>query len=178
MVSGCCVWFTGLPCAGKSTLAQHIARSLESSGLEVVLLDGDAVRQSVSADLGFSRRDRDANVARIARLAAEVVGRGGIAICALVSPYREARASAREIVSSANFIEVFVDTPLEVCEARDVKGMYKLARAGVLDHFTGVSDPYEPPLNPEIHVVGAGDPADVIRPVLEAIQRRNGAVAS
>jgi adenylyl-sulfate kinase len=172
MADGCCVWFTGLPCAGKTTLAGLLAEWLEKKGLEAVIFDGDVIRQTVSANLGFSREHRHANVKRVAELAAEVAGRGGIAICALVSPYRESRASARKIVGSEDFIEVFVDTPLNICEGRDVKGMYRLARAGTLEHFTGVSDPYEPPEHPEIRVVGQGEPNQTIVPILDAIEQR------
>lgn len=173
MAGGYCVWFTGLPCAGKSTLAEHLANVLRARGRDVAILDGDALRRTVSADLGFSREHRHTNVKRVAELAAAVVQRGGVAICALVSPYRESRAAAREIAGSKDFIEVFVDTPIELCESRDVKGMYRQARAGSLDHFTGVSDPYEPPENPEVRVVGEGDPDKAVEPILEAIERRS-----
>src|SRR5579863_3853220 len=143
MKSGLCVWFTGLPCAGKSTLASELAQYLEARGKEAVIFDGDVVRTNLSADLGFSREHRHLNALRIASLALEVADRGAIAICALVSPYRESRSQARELIGAARFLEVFVDTPIEVCEGRDVKGMYRLAHAGKLEHFTGVNDPYE-----------------------------------
>jgi len=172
MTGGCCVWFTGLPCAGKSTLAERLAEWLAGQGLEAVVFDGDVVRQTVSADLGFSRDHRNANVTRIAGLAAEVVRRGGVAICALVSPYEESRVSARAIVGPTDFVEVFVDTPLDICEGRDVKGMYRAARLGTLEHFTGVSDPYERPEHPEVLVVGQGAPEETIVPILRAIERR------
>ena len=175
MRSGVCVWFTGLPCAGKSTLASELAQHLEARGREVVVFDGDAVRTNLSADLGFSREHRHANALRVALAALEVVDRGAIAICALVSPYRKSRSEARELVGDARFVEVFVDTPLEVCEARDIKGMYRLAHEGKLEHFTGVNDPYEAPFDPDIRVVGSGVPADVIAPILDAVARRNGA---
>jgi adenylyl-sulfate kinase len=172
MAGGYCVWFTGLPCAGKSTLVEHLAHLLGERERDIVIFDGDAVRQTVSADLGFSREHRHANAKRVAGLAAAVVGRGGIAICALVSPYRESRASAREIIGSADFIEVFVDTPIDVCEHRDVKGLYRRARSGMLDHFTGVNDPYEPPEHSEVRIVGEGDPDNALEPILAAIERR------
>jgi sulfate adenylyltransferase len=172
MRSGYCVWFTGLPCAGKSTLAEQLARLLRERRQDVVVLDGDTMRQTVSPDLGFSREHRHANATRVAQLAAGVVRYGGIALCALVSPYKESRASAREIIGPADFIEVFVDTPIEVCERRDVKGLYRLARAGTLDHFTGVSDPYEQPAAPEVRVVGEGDPDKALEAILAAIERR------
>jgi adenylyl-sulfate kinase len=178
MGHGYCVWFTGLPCAGKSTLAGRLTGWLETRGVEVVNFDGDAIRNTVSADLSFSRDHRHANVVRVALLAADVVRRGAVAVCALVSPYRESREEARAIVGPADFLEVFVDTPLDVCEGRDVKGMYRRARAGTLEHFTGVSDPYEQPANPDLHIVGMGEPEETVRPILDALARRNGRSAS
>jgi len=175
---GYCVWFTGLPCAGKSTLAGRLVSWLETRGVEVVYFDGDAIRKTVSADLNFSRDHRNAHVVRVALLAADVVRRGAVAVCALVSPYREAREEARAIVGPADFLEVFVDTPLEVCEGRDVKGMYRQARAGTLEHFTGVSDPYEQPANPDLHIVGVGELEETVRPILDALVRRNGLKAA
>ena len=172
MKSGFCVWFTGLPCAGKSTLAEQLAQDLQARGMDVVIFDGDAVRTNLSADLGFSRAHRHANALRVATLAREVVERGATAICALVSPYQESRAGAREIVGAESFVEVFVDTPIELCETRDVKGMYRLARAGRLEHFTGVSDPYEAPVSPDVRVVGTGSRGDAIRPIVEALDCR------
>jgi adenylyl-sulfate kinase len=172
MRAGVCVWFTGLPCAGKSTLALHLARHFEALGLEVVVFDGDAVRKDVSADLGFSREHRHANALRVASLAREVVEGGGVAVCALVSPYRESRAKAREIVRDARFLEVYVDTPIEICEGRDTKGMYGRARAGDLHNFTGVNDPYEAPPRPDVRVAGMGSLDEAIRPILEAFERR------
>ena len=174
MQNGLCVWFTGLPCAGKSTLAAQLARNLESLDREVVVFDGDAVRMNLSSDLGFSREHRHANALRVAAEARAVVERGAVAICALVSPYRESRAEARKLVGAANFIEVYVDTPIEICEARDVKGMYRLARAGKLKHFTGINDPYETPVDPDVRVVGKGEPGEVIAAILDAMERRNG----
>jgi len=166
---GLCVWFTGLPCAGKSTLAEYLARHLRERGVEVTVLDGDAVRKDFSADLGFSREHRHANALRVASAARDAVERGSVAICALVSPYQESRTQARELIGAAKFIEVYVDTPIEICEARDVKGMYRLARAGKLEHFTGVSDPYEVPLDPDVRVVGTGDPGAGVLDVVEAV---------
>ncbi len=140
----------------------------------MVVFDGDAVRTNLSADLGFSREHRHANALRVAAAAREVVERGATAVCALVSPYRESRAKAREAIGFDRFLEVFVDTPLEVCETRDVKGMYRQARAGKLEHFTGVSDPYEAPLEPDVRVAGSGIPGEAILPIIEAIRSRNG----
>lgn len=142
--------------------------------MEVVVFDGDAVRTNLSADLGFSRGHRHANALRVAAAAREVVEQGAMAVCALVSPYRESRAQAREVIGSQRFLEVFVDTPLDVCETRDVKGMYRLARAGKLEHFTGVSDPYEAPLEPDVRLIGSGVAGEAILPIVEAINRRSG----
>lgn len=174
MNTGYCVWFTGLPCAGKSTLAETLAEHLKAGGNQVVIFDGDAVRTGVSADLGFSRDHRHANALRVASAARRVVEQGGIAICALVSPYRESRAQARELVGPERFLEVHVDTPLETCESRDVKGMYRLAHEGKIEHFTGVSDPYEPPINPELRVTGVGAVDEVITPILALIAGSRG----
>lgn len=147
---GVCVWFTGLSGSGKSTTATELVRLLHARGREVTVLDGDAVRTHLSRGLGFSREDRDINVRRIGFVAAEVVRHGGLAVAAVVSPYRETRDQVREMVGEGRFVEAFVDTPLEVCEERDVKGWYARARAGEVSSFTGLDDPYEPPLAPEI----------------------------
>ena len=169
---GLCVWLTGLPCAGKSTLALHLAEHLRSRGRPVALFDGDEVRKNLSLGLGFSREDRHANILRVASAARGAMQNGGLAICALVSPYAHSRQEARRTVGAERFIEVYVDTPLEVCEARDCKGLYAAARAGKLEHFTGVNDPYEPPLKPEVVVRGVGSTAAVILPILAEISRR------
>ncbi len=170
---GICIWFTGLPCAGKTTLARRLAEDLEAQGRRVVVLDGDEIRKHLSADLGFSGEDRHTNMLRVAAKAREIVEAGGIAICALVSPYARSRDAARQLVGDSRFVEVYVNTPAETCEERDTKGMYRLARAGKISHFTGVDDPYEPPLRPEIVVRGVGrEPAEVVRPILDEIERR------
>ena len=119
-------------------------------GRQVTVLDGDIVRTHLSKGLGFSREDRDVNIRRIGFVAAEIVRHGGVAICAAVSPYRSTRNECRSMVGSNRFIEVYVDTPLEVCEERDPKGMYARAREGLIKDFTGIDDPYESPTNPEI----------------------------
>ncbi len=147
---GFCVWFTGLSASGKSTTAQLLTTMLLEHGREVTLLDGDDVRTHLSKGLGFSREDRDANVLRIGFVASEIVRHHGATICAAVSPYRTTRNQVREMVGADRFIEVFVDTPIEVCEQRDRKGMYARARQGKITGFTGVDDPYEAPSNPEI----------------------------
>lgn len=147
---GVCVWFTGLSGAGKSTIAEILTVLLLEYGRQVTMLDGDIVRTHLSKGLGFSKEDRDTNVRRIGFVAAEVVRHGGIAVCAAVSPYRAARNDVRALVGREQFVEIFVDTPLEVCEQRDVKGMYAKARRGELKDFTGIDDPYEAPQQAEI----------------------------
>jgi sulfate adenylyltransferase len=149
---GVCIWLTGLSRAGKTTTARVLVEVLESRGRTVTFLDGDRVREHLSADLGFSKADRDANVHRVAFVASEVVRHGGIAVCALVSPYRDARAAARLLVGAPHFVEVFVDTPLEVCESRDTRGLYARARSGEIKSFTGISDPFEPPERPDVRL--------------------------
>jgi sulfate adenylyltransferase len=147
---GVCVWFTGLSGAGKSTTAEILTVLLLERGRQVTLLDGDVVRTHLSRGLGFSKEDRDTNIRRIGYVAAEIVRHGGLAICAAVSPYRSTRSDVRNMVGQDRFVEVFVDTPLEVCESRDTKGMYAKARRGEIPSFTGIDDPYEPPEHAEI----------------------------
>ncbi len=147
---GFCVWFTGLSGAGKSTISAILNILLLERGRAPTVLDGDVVRTHLSKGLGFSREDRDTNILRIGFVASAVVKAGGAVIRAAVSPYRAARNECRAMIGSDQFIEVFVDTPLEVCEQRDVKGLYAKARRGELRGFTGIDDPYEPPVNPEL----------------------------
>jgi sulfate adenylyltransferase len=149
-LQGVCVWFTGLSGAGKSTTAEILTVLLVEHGRRVTLLDGDLVRIHLSKGLGFSKEDRDINVRRIGIVASEIVRHGGVAICAAVSPYRAARDEVRNLMTKRHFVEVFVDTPLVVCEERDVKGIYAQARAGKVKGLTGIDDPYEPPENPEL----------------------------
>jgi sulfate adenylyltransferase len=147
---GVCLWFTGLSGAGKSTTAEILTVLLLEHGRQVTVLDGDVVRTHLSKGLGFSKEDRDANILRIGFVAAEIARHGGIVIGAAVSPYRATRNEVRQMVGPERFIEIFVDTPLAVCETRDVKGMYAKARRGEIKQFTGIDDPYEAPLAPEI----------------------------
>ena len=147
---GLCIWLTGLSCAGKSTIAEILTTRLLERGRRVTLLDGDVVRTNLSQGLGFTKKDRDTNIRRIGFVAAEIVHHGGIAVCAAVSPYRQTRNEVRNMVGADLFVEVFVDTPLDVCEQRDTKGMYSAARRGEIKNFTGIDDPYEPPQHPEI----------------------------
>lgn len=146
---GACIWFTGLSGSGKSTTAEALVPLLEARGRTVTLLDGDVVRTHLSSGLGFDREDRDTNVRRVGYVASEVVRHGGLVVAALVSPYREARAEVREMVGDG-YVEVYVDTPLEVVEERDVKGWYAKARSGEVKEFTGISDPYEEPTDADV----------------------------
>jgi adenylylsulfate kinase len=148
---GVVIWLTGLPSSGKSTIAETLVPLLEARGERVELLDGDIIRENLSKGLGFSKEDRDINIRRIG-FVAELLARNGVkVITAAISPYRSIRNEVRDLVGE-RFLEVHVATPLEVCEARDVKGLYARARAGELSAFTGVDDPYEPPLEPEVVV--------------------------
>lgn len=156
---GFCLWFTGLSGSGKSATAQIMVELLLEHGRESTMLDGDVVRTHLSKGLGFSKEDRDTNIIRIGFVAGEISRHGGPVICAAISPYRAAREEARKFVGE-NFIEVYMDTPVEICEQRDVKGLYAKARQAMIDGkpmgFTGVDDPYEPPVNPEISLQGYG----------------------
>jgi sulfate adenylyltransferase len=147
---GFCVWFTGFSGAGKSTTAEVLTVLLQERGRNTTVLDGDVVRTHLSKGLDFTKEDRDTNVRRIGFVSSEIVRHGGAVICAAVSPYQEARNVARNMIGKDRFIEVFVDTPLEVCEARDTKGLYARARQGEIVGFTGIDDPYEIPKHPEI----------------------------
>lgn len=147
---GFCIWLTGLSGAGKSTIAQTLAAFVTERGRQVTLLDGDVVRTHISKGLGFSKKDRDTNVLRIGFVASEVVRRCGAVICAAVSPYEATRRQVRAMVGQDRFILIHVDTPLEVCERRDPKGLYAKARRGEIRGFTGIDDPYEVPISPDI----------------------------
>ena len=147
---GFCIWFTGLSAAGKSTTAEILTVLLQELGRQVTVLDGDVVRHNLSQGLGFSKQDRDMNIRRIGFVAAEIVKHHGAVICAAVSPYRATRNDVRGLVGAERFIEVYVNTPIEECEKRDDKGLYAKARRGEIENFTGISDPYEPPIEPEM----------------------------
>jgi adenylylsulfate kinase len=150
MNKGVTVWFTGLPCCGKTTIANELAKILKRGGYKVERLDGDIVRKDLTSDLGFSKEDRNENIKRVTFVAKLLTRNGVIVLATFVSPYIERRRKTREEIR--DFIEVYVRAPLEVCIARDVKGMYKKAIAGEIQNFTGINDPYEAPENPELIV--------------------------
>ena len=171
-VEGHVVWFTGLSGSGKSTVAVEVERCLVASGRAAYLLDGDNLRHGLNVDLGFSAADRDENVRRVGEVAALFADAGVVALVPLVSPYRDARDKVRARVESAGlpFTEVHVATPLEECERRDPKGLYAKARAGELSGMTGIDDPYQEPLSPELVLTPAdGDPAAQAQRVLDLL---------
>ncbi|HLB31901.1 MAG TPA: adenylyl-sulfate kinase, partial [Gammaproteobacteria bacterium] len=151
---GMTLFFTGLSGSGKSTLAKILyAKFIEAGGRPTTLLDGDVVRHNLSSELGFSKQHRDLNIRRIGFVAGEITKNGGIAICAPIAPYHSTRRAVREMIEGHGaFIEIHVATPLEVCESRDRKGLYAKARKGIIPEFTGISDPYETPQNPELRI--------------------------
>jgi adenylylsulfate kinase len=151
---GFVIWFTGLSGAGKTTIARILETRLRDAGLKVESLDGDVVRTNLSKGLGFSREDRDTNIRRIG-FVAHLLARNGVAvICSAISPYRKTRSEIRDLVGADSFVEIYADCPIDVCATRDGKvEMYAKARSGELKEFTGVSDPYEPPANPQVHVL-------------------------
>ena len=167
---GVCVYFVGLSGSGKSTLANALRQKLLEGDIsqEITILDGDIVRQNLSKELTFSQKDRSINVRRIGYVASEIVKHYGIVICANIAPYSDDRKYNRELIEKyGKYIEVFVDTPLEICEERDVKGLYTLARKGVIKEFTGISDPFEKPENPELKILGDGDISETVNKILE-----------
>lgn len=173
---GCTLWLTGLPASGKSTLASAVERALVEKGVHAYRLDGDNIRHGLNKNLGFSRDDRQENIRRISEVARLFAESGCVAITAFISPYVKDRDEARRLheESGLAFIEVFVDAPLEVCEQRDPKGQYKMARAGELKGFTGVDDPYEAPPRPELVVKTAeAGPEECVRRILSALADKN-----
>ena len=149
---GCVAWFTGLSGSGKSTVSRVVEEKLAADGRLVYVLDGDNVRHGLCADLGFSDDDRKENIRRIGHVAALMADTGAIVLTAFISPFRSDRQQVRDVVGDHDFLEVFVDAPLDVCESRDPKGLYKKARAGQIPEFTGISSPYEPPESPAVHL--------------------------
>ena len=146
------LWLTGLPAAGKSTIADRVEQKLQAMGRHTYLLDGDNVRHGLNRDLGFTDRDRVENVRRVAEVAKLMVDAGLIVIVSFISPFRSEREMARTLMEEGEFAEIFVDTPLAVCEARDPKGLYAKARGGELANFTGIDSPYEPPETPDLRI--------------------------
>ncbi|WP_029520542.1 adenylyl-sulfate kinase [Persephonella sp. IF05-L8] len=146
------LWFTGLSGSGKSTLAHAVEEKLFEMGIHTYVLDGDNIRTGLNKDLGFSAEDREENIRRIGEVAKLFVDAGIITLTAFISPYKKDRNFVRNLVEEKEFVEIYVKCPLEVCEQRDVKGLYKKARAGIIKNFTGIDDPYEEPENPEIVV--------------------------
>jgi len=170
--SGATIWFTGLSGSGKSTVAMEVEAALLTAGRPAYVLDGDNIRHGLNGDLGFSAEDRDENVRRVAEVARLMADAGVVALVPLVSPYRVARDNARALSEAAGvrFIEVFVDTPIEICEQRDPKGLYAKARAGEITGFTGIDDPYEAPINADLRLTPAdGEPAAMAAKVLEML---------
>jgi adenylylsulfate kinase len=147
------LWFTGLSGSGKSTLANLVEIELGKTGMATYVLDGDNIRQGINKDLSFAPADRTENIRRIAEVAHLFVDAGVVTLAAFVSPYRSDRENIKAIVGAENFIEIYVNTSLEVCEQRDVKGLYKKARAGEIQNMTGISAPYEAPVNPELEII-------------------------
>ena len=172
------LWLTGLPCSGKSTVASLVADALTARGVAVRVFDGDALRRTLSADLGFSPEARIEQARRTARLAADAIAAGELPIVAIISPSVAARAAAREILGDA-MAEIHLDAPVEVCEARDVKGLYARARRGELSDFTGVSAPYQPPEHPALRLDTAREaPGESARRVVELALRQRAVAAA
>ncbi|MEC9235354.1 MAG: adenylyl-sulfate kinase [Pseudomonadota bacterium] len=167
----CVIWMTGLSGAGKSTIANVLEQKLYSKYKHTITLDGDNVRHGLNKDLGFSDTDRAENIRRIAEVSKLMLDAGMIAIVSFISPFRAERDMARDIIGTENFIEAFINTPLQVAEERDVKGLYKKARSGEIPNFTGIGSPYEAPTNPELDLKtvenSAEDLADQIIAYLE-----------
>lgn len=171
---GAIIWFTGLSGAGKSTLAHAVEEELHQQGCRTFVLDGDNVRHGLCGDLGFSAEDRIENIRRVGEMAKLLMEAGVIVLTAFISPFRSDRQRVRSMAAHGDFIEIYCDSPLEVCEQRDVKGMYKKARAGQIKEFTGISSPYEKPERPELVVNTGGDLLEnCVQQVISEMQCRN-----
>ncbi|BET98029.1 adenylyl-sulfate kinase [Xenorhabdus taiwanensis] len=164
------IWFTGLSGSGKSTLAGALEQALFAQGIKTYLLDGDNVRHGLCSDLGFSAIDRQENIRRVGEVAKLMVDAGLVVLTAFISPHKAERQKIRELMEEGRFIEVYVDTPLEVCEARDPKGLYKKARAGELHNFTGIDADYEAPEQPEIYLDGSQSVESSVEKLLFALK--------
>ena len=170
---GCTLWLTGLSGAGKSTIANQVEQIFHRNGLRTYILDGDNVRHGLNADLGFSDSDRAENIRRVSEVAKLFVDAGVVTIVSFISPFGEERKLARDIVGTEDFFEVFVDAPLEVVEARDVKGLYAKARAGLIPNFTGINSPYEIPTDPDLRIDTSGSSIEeCVQMVLEALTNK------
>ncbi|EMS9951100.1 adenylyl-sulfate kinase [Enterobacter hormaechei subsp. xiangfangensis] len=168
---GVVLWFTGLSGSGKSTVAGALEEALHQQGVSTYLLDGDNVRHGLCSDLGFSDEDRKENIRRVGEVASLMADAGLVVLTAFISPHRAERQMVRERVGQNRFIEVFVDTPLAICEARDPKGLYKKARAGELRNFTGLDSVYEAPESPEIHLEGQQLVTNLVSQLLDLLRR-------
>ena len=172
-MDGFTLWFTGLSGSGKSTLAERVKNELIERGMKVELLDGDEFRTTLSKGLGFSKEDRDTNIRRIGFVATEVVRHHGAVVCAAVSPYNATRNECRTMVGADRFVLAYVETPLEVCEARDTKGMYAQARRGEIRGFTGIDDPYEAPVDADLVLTTTDStPEDNARAIVHLLEAR------
>lgn len=176
LATGATLWFTGLPSAGKTTLATALATRLRAAGRAVEILDGDAVRPVLSPELGYSRADRDANVARIGWVAALLARHGVLVLASVVSPFAEARSQVRGLhqADTTPYLEVHVATPVEICADRDVKGLYARQRSGALDGLTGIDGEYEPPRNPELRIDTTGSSVEQsVDELIALLQKEN-----
>ncbi|QLK62551.1 adenylyl-sulfate kinase [Enterobacteriaceae bacterium Kacie_13] len=169
---GAVLWFTGLSGSGKSTVAGALEQALYALGVSTYLLDGDNVRHGLCRDLGFTDDDRRENIRRVGEVAKLMVDAGQVVLTAFISPHRAERDMVRELLEDGQFIEVFVDTPLAVCEARDPKGLYKKARAGELKNFTGIDSEYQPPETPDVHLEGEQLVTHLVPQLLDEMRRR------
>ena len=170
---GAILWFTGLSGAGKSTLAHAVEEELHQNGYRTFVLDGDNIRHGLCSDLGFTPEDRIENIRRVGEVAKLFMQAGIIVLTAFISPYRVERERVRGLVEHGDFIEIYCDSPVEICESRDVKGLYKKARAGLIPEFTGISSPYETPLNPELIVsTGKTSLGSCVRQVISELKLR------
>jgi adenylylsulfate kinase len=171
---GAVLWFTGLSGSGKSTIGHRVERMLIERGAFAYVLDGDNIRHGLNSDLGFAPEDRVENIRRIGEVARLFADAGALVVSAFISPYRKDRDRIRGLMGEGEFVEVFVDTPLEICEARDPKGLYKKARAGEISDFTGLDAPYEAPENPEVHLLTADLSVDeAASQVIHYLEQRN-----
>jgi len=173
---GCTVWLTGLSGSGKSTIAVDLEKRLLERGVRTYILDGDNIRHGLNKNLGFSPEDRTENIRRIGEVAKLFTDAGLVAVTAFISPYRADRDHVRALMPAGDFVEVFIDCPVEVCEQRDVKGLYKKARAGEIKEFTGISAPYEAPENPELTINTAGQSVEESAKQIVAHLERHGVI--